>query len=730
MNGLGLFAEARRHYEEALRLHRALDDDAGVARVLNNITDFEVRAGKYDKAAELFAESLELTEGEYGPRDPNVAAILQGYGRLELDRGRMDSAGKHLERALGIEREVFGPDHPDTALALLNHARLLSARGDRPGALAEALQAEDIGRSASEAAFGAVSERAALRFAETRVRGLDLAQSIGQRGTESGSVSRIWSAVIQSRGLVLEEMSARARLAAIPATPAIETSRQRLQKARAEYARLLVQGVDSARGEEPSRYRVRLDAARQEREKAEQDFALRSASFARARTASKVGLDEIRAALPPASALVAFSRFRSEDLSGKEASATGQESAYVAYVLTGPGDRPALVDLGPARAIDSLVRAWIEEAAAGPGARGRTAVEAENAYRATGEKLRQAVWAKVAPRIGSARRVFIVADGAFHLINFAALPMGDTQYLVETGPLIHYLATERQMLAPPEGAGAASPGRSGLLAFGGIDFDATVGTAPDPPLPSAVRLPCSGFQQVRFSPLSASADETRAIGAIWKQAGLGEPEVMRGTTASESLLKQRAGAHRVLHLATHGFFLGGGCVSIDESSRGVGTITAAQGSGAEPQAGENPLLLSGLALAGANNRLRARPGEEDGILLSEEIVGLDLSGVEWAVLSACDTGVGEIAASEGVLGLRRAFQQAGVRTVITSLWSVREKPTRQWMEALYRARLADRMGTAEAVRQASLTLLRERRGRQASTHPFYWAGFIAMGDWR
>ena len=100
------------------------------------------------------------------------------------------------------------------------------------------------------------------------------------------------------------------------------------------------------------------------------------------------------------------------------------------------------------------------------------------------------------------------------------------------------------------------------------------------------------------------------------------------------------------------------------------------------------------------------------------------------MLSACDTGLGTVAAGEGVLGLRRAFQVAGARTVIMSLWSVEDQATRQWMEALYHARLGQRLDTADAVREAGLTMLRERRAKGQSVHPFYWASFVAAGDWR
>jgi CHAT domain-containing protein len=144
----------------------------------------------------------------------------------------------------------------------------------------------------------------------------------------------------------------------------------------------------------------------------------------------------------------------------------------------------------------------------------------------------------------------------------------------------------------------------------------------------------------------------------------------------------------------------------------------------------NPLLLSGLVFAGANRQLASARGNDTGILTAEEVVALDLQGTEWVVLSACDTGLGAITRSEGVLGLRRAFQIAGARTVIMSLWSVDDAATRAWMRGLYEARLQQQLSTADAVRAAGLRLLRQRRAAGQSTHPFYWAAFVAAGDWR
>ena len=119
-----------------------------------------------------------------------------------------------------------------------------------------------------------------------------------------------------------------------------------------------------------------------------------------------------------------------------------------------------------------------------------------------------------------------------------------------------------------------------------------------------------------------------------------------------------------------------------------------------------------------------------GMDCAEEVTALNLEGVEWAVLSACDTGLGEIRAGEGVFGLRRAFQVAGARTVIMSLWSVDDQATRSWMHALYDARFRRGLSTADAVHSASLTMLKDRRDNGQSTLPFYWAAFVAAGDWK
>jgi hypothetical protein len=260
------------------------------------------------------------------------------------------------------------------------------------------------------------------------------------------------------------------------------------------------------------------------------------------------------------------------------------------------------------------------------------------------------------------------------------------------------------------------------------------GSAPARASASAVSAtPCPEFERLKFDPLPASTSEIADLAALFKSSSpVDEPAAvtLQGPVASETAFKALAPGRRLLHLATHGFALEEGCRQSNPSARGVGGIVPHGETTRDPPSRSGTSLLSGLALAGANHRDAADPGEEDGILMAEEIVALDLSGVEWAVLSACDTGVGRVTSGEGVLGLRRAFRVAGVRTLIMSLWSVEDESARHFMKALYEARLIRNRSTADSMHEASVAVLRQRRARGESVHPFYWAGFVAAGDWR
>src|SRR5262249_20518793 len=209
--------------------------------------------------------------------------------------------------------------------------------------------------------------------------------------------------------------------------------------------------------------------------------------------------------------------------------------------------------------------------------------------------------------------------------------------------------------------------------------------------------------------------------------------VRTGRDATEEILRREGSGKRMIHLSTHAFFLDEAC----PATVGLEVPSDVQGEQhqvvlAMPDTALTGLFLSGMALASANHRGETDRGDtlEDGILTAEEISSLDLSGVECVVLSACDTGLGKILPGEGVLGLQRAFLEAGARAIVVSLWRVQDEFSAQWMVHFYQEKVARGRSTADAVHLANTDMIRSLRQAGRTTHPFYWGAFIATGDWR
>jgi CHAT domain-containing protein len=377
-----------------------------------------------------------------------------------------------------------------------------------------------------------------------------------------------------------------------------------------------------------------------------------------------------------------------------------------------------MLDLGEAEPIDQMIADFRTTITSDPNERGRGQVPyAEDAPAAPteGTQLRRTVFDALLPHLGGRTRLLLCPDGDLMRLPFEVLPDAASGRLIDTYQ-ISYLSSGRDVLR--FGTPATGQPRPPLVAAD-PDFDLVsqpVPAAPAPPALAAVAAPTpkqGGF----FSWLLGgrhSRDLDRAAGACRLPGTRAEGEQIASLLKVEpwleaQVLEARLKAERsprILHLATHGFFYK------DQPH--------------DPESGrwENPLLRSGLLLAGYNTWLargELPPEAEDGMLTAEDVTGLDLLDTELVVLSACETGLGEVHVGEGVFGLRRAFVLAGAKTLVMSLWKVPDQQTQELMVDFYQ-RILKGEPRAEALRQAQLAL------KAKHPDPLYWGAFICQGD--
>jgi CHAT domain-containing protein/tetratricopeptide (TPR) repeat protein len=754
-----MFADALVLYERAVKVFdKVYGPGSSITAIcLAKIADAQWNLGRFDESARSTGRSLEIFDRTLGREHPEAILALGNLARLQHRSGNLENA-RTLRRRMhrGLELSL-GPEHPWVAWSKNELARLDWESGDVEATLNGALRAEQLLRQHFIRTARSLAEREALSYERARNSGLHLAISVLAQVSSAelppASAERLWHELIRSRGMVLDEMASRQHTSHLGDDPEVAGLIRDLRAARGRFASLIVGGTGA---ESPQDHLRLVSEAQADKERLERMLAATSREFRESLFRQAIGIRDVRAALPHESSLVAYVKYDRYPLHGPEheepCASTHQIPSYLALVLSSRDSHPEVIPLGAAEVVDDSIMRWQDAISGEPTGLPLAGSRSEDSYRLLGSRLRETIWDPVARSVAESKTVFIVPDGAINMVSFATLPNLERGYLVEGGLRVHYLSTERDLIRGE----STRTGDNRLLALGGADFDASPdeiarstaggGSSSDAAqrgghrLFHAYRSPapgCEDFATLHFDPLPGSAAEAEEIETLWSgrtaddDAGGADVLLLTGPGANEAAFKRWAPDHRVIHVATHGFFLDDRC----DSNLGKVLARARTATGrVEPASlliGDNPLLLSGLALAGANGR-RESGGDlnrEDGILTAEEIASLDLSGVEWAVLSACETGVGDIRPGEGVLGLRRAFETAGAGTLIMSLWKVQDDASRQWMRALYEGRRGG-LSTVEAVRAAGLTLLETRRSEGKSTHPFYWGAFIAAGDWR
>ncbi len=720
--------------------------DVDTARM--NLANTLFRLGDEERARALRTQVLESYASSLPESHPLLLEAQTNLARSLVLSGDLDAAEARLEDVLRLGARSLPPDsllesRARESLAWLLSVRMRMARDADPAAERPDLRAaydEDV-----RAYIASARRRVVLALLESSPR--EAEERVGSQRDQlalalsfaAGAAAFRADAGLERDAFLLAEQSRATALASARigtgavSDPAFDGLRRRARNASSELTRRAQAGGT----------REELDAARAELDAAQRELVLRGATHSGGSKALDPDLASLAASLGPRDALVSWIRYQAQAVATAAPVAAVNTDALCAFVLCrANGGAPVLTrhDLGRIEPVARAVEAW-RRAVLGSSERGlAVASDAAGETAQRGADLRALVIDPLRPALEGVERLVVALDDVLHTVPLDALPAGDPWggERARTALLGDVLRVEvRASLLELLAAHTPSPAPDALLALGHPAFDSEPEEAGAPVLASAARAGAAagilrgGAWERGFATLPATRDEVAAIGQYFEDAygGAAPARVLTRRSASRESLVELASEARWLHVATHGWFAPESARSSED--RGDDADRAARGGigdDDERVRGSSPLLLSGLALAGANLPADGL-GRIPGLVTAQEIAALDLSRCELAVLSACDTNVGVRRAGQGVASLQRALHMAGARSVVTSLWKVPDEATKELMTDFYRRLWIQEKPKYQALWEAKRRL---RDARDEAGAPRYstrdWAAWVLTGE--
>ena len=691
LNNLGELYRSMREFGNAEPLLRdSLDtlreslgtNHAHTASVCSNLSLLYQDMGAYGRAETLCEQAREIRETVVGREHPLYPNSLHNAAELHREKGDYRRAQSLYREAIEITTKALGAGHLQHATHRNRLGMLFLRMGNYRQADTQMRQALAIGRRHLELASVVQSERQQLAMVRQLRHFWDgyfsLVVESGIFGESAYRELLAWKGSITRRQRMVRSVGKDPRLQPLFA---------QLQRVASQLASLAYATPNPG---QQAPWHETIRKLSDEKERLQRELFAQSRDFRQA--TRQPSLEDIFDILPPNVSVVDFLEYR-RTRGEKEAAGEPFEQHLLAFVLR---DRRVFgpFALGPVDVIDQAIDTW------------RRDYGQSKETREAGQFLRERIWDPLVPRIQDAKTILVSPDGVTSRLPLGALPGGNrNRFLLEEWPVavVPTLAELPDLLAD---VSDMEPVEGNMLLVGGIDYD----TSDDADGSNAMtdhqrRRVMRRGDRLQFLPLDGTKGELASIEESYRDNfGSGGITTLQAARASEDAVRREAPRHRYLHVATHGFFAPPEVRSALARDLYSGA-TMRVGYRWESLVGYHPNLLSGLALSGANN---PRPRDDDGILTAEEVSAMDLSGVELAVLSACETGLGQVAGGEGLLGLQRAFQVAGVRTIVASLWKVPDAATRDLMERFYENLWTQEMDTLSALREAQLWMLNER----------------------
>jgi CHAT domain-containing protein/tetratricopeptide (TPR) repeat protein len=725
---MGNYTQAKLLLKKTMEIWRKAlgEDHPSFATSLNNLAELYSLMGNYTQAELLLKKTMEIRRKTLGEDHPDFAQSLNNLAGLYTSMGNYTQAEPLLKQAIEIHRKALGEDHPSFATSLNNLAVLYIATDRTTEALPLMEQAASIDDLMIGQIFSIGSEGQRTAYLKKVRKNLEGFISLVSQHLSSSpaAINSAIELVLRRKAIGAEALAAQRDAVLGGRYPELEPELKDLINLRMEIAQKTLAGPGQ---EGLAEHQKTLSIWNKQKENLEAELARQIPEMNLEQKLKQVDRQAIASTLPEWTALIEFVRFDVYDFKAVPAKGESEwkPARYLAFVIpAGEPDNVQMIDLGKARFTDKRIARFRGSVTGKPEETRRDlGVVPEESVQVPGNedgvKLRKAIFDKLKCALSKCKHLFISPDGELSRVPFEVLPNETGRFLIDDYH-ISYLGAGRDILR----FGIESTGQpAGSLVIADPDFDLGLkksGRLPQRGKPYGRRSRDLDRSNLYFGHLPGTQKEGNNIS---KMMGV-KPWLKED--ALEARIKE-CRSPRILHFATHGFFLKDQERDPNKEKRDPGALGFAESSGMGRLSGpdlENPLLRSGLALAGVNTWLKGQspPSDaEDGLLTAEDVTGLDLLDTELVVLSACETGLGEVRTGEGVFGLRRSFVLAGADTLVMSLWKVPDQQTQELMEEFYSRILAGEP-RAEALKNAQMSI------RSKHPHPFYWGAFICQGD--
>jgi len=705
------YTNAELLYKRALAIQeKALGlDHPDTANSLNSLAVLYSEFADYTKAEPLYKRALSIREKALGPDHHSTANSLNSLASLYFEFADYTKAEPLYKRALSIREKALGPDHPDTINSLIHLAILYSTLGHYAKAHHLFMQQQTASEKNIDQVMRFTSENQKIKFLATQKNSMELCFSLVAfyMQADNGAIKDILDIWLRRKGIILETQKRYQESLVDSDNPELVKVFQNLSIIRGQLSKLYFNQFES---NDIGVLKKKIAMMENQKEGLEAELAKLSQSFSLHKILQRANSEKVASALPDKTVLLEIAKINRANFKIGKNEKKWLPPHYLVFVLhAGKPDEVSLIDLGPADAIDMAIQELKQQ------------IQTNHELQAN-KKLYEMVFAKIKPKLDQSKEIFISPDSNLNLVPFEILQDPNGRFLIEDYTF-NYLSAGRDLI----GRGKMKGNFQKSLLIGDPDFDLGIyvmnaktqkNETPSNRLLLGKRS--TEMDGIYFHRLPGTLEEVQSISQI---IGQNKCEVKIGSAATEQALFQ-VKAPKILHIASHGFFLNDQELSVFSNDRGAFIRSPLK----NKVSLENPLIRSGIALAGANNALKLKSNDESqGLFTAEKVLGLQLIGTELVVLSACDTGVGEVQNGEGVYGLRRAFVQAGTKSLVMSMWKVPDTETKELMVQFYK-NIKSGMNRCQALRQAALHEKKIVKKRYGKDKPSYWGAFLFLGE--